>query len=114
MQVTSLQMAGMLDDVFVQAASNAQLGVSFACAGVPTFRVWAPTTKSVALNVYPNGNAPAAGTVPMSRELASGVWRYTAPDASWTNRAYYTIRCRCCRAGRTTRWWRIPSPTRTR
>lgn len=89
-QVTSLQMAGMLDEVFAQAASNAQLGLSFDRAGVPTFRVWAPTAKSVSLNVYPNADAPAASTVPMTKDAASGVWRYTAADASWTNRAYYT------------------------
>ncbi|ALK98301.1 pullulanase PulA [Massilia sp. WF1] len=89
-QVTSLQMAGMLDDVFARAASNAQLGVSFDRAGVPTFRVWAPTAKSVSLNVYPSASAPATASVAMSADAASGVWRYTAPDASWTNRAYYT------------------------
>jgi pullulanase-type alpha-1,6-glucosidase len=89
-QVTSLQMAGMLDDVFAQAASNAQLGVSFDGAGLPTFRVWAPTAKSVSLNVYPNASAPAASTVAMTKDTASGVWRYTAPDAGWTNHAYYT------------------------
>jgi pullulanase/glycogen debranching enzyme len=89
-QVTSLQTAGMLDDVFASAASQAQLGVSFDRAGVPTFRVWAPTAKAVSLNVYPNANAPATVTVAMTRDAASGVWRYTAPDAGWTNRAYYT------------------------
>jgi pullulanase len=80
----------MLDDVFAPAASTAQLGVTFDRGGVPTFRVWAPTAKSVSLNVYPNANAPAASTVAMTKDAASGVWRYTAPDAAWTNRAYYT------------------------
>jgi pullulanase/glycogen debranching enzyme len=89
-QVTSLQMAGMLDEVFAAAASQTQLGLSFNSQGAPTFRVWAPTAKSVALNVYPNAAATTATTVPMTRDAASGVWRYTAPDASWSNRAYYT------------------------
>jgi pullulanase/glycogen debranching enzyme len=89
-QVTSLQTAGMLDDVFAAKAAQAQLGVSFNAQGVPTFRVWAPTAKSVALNVYQDANAAAASTVAMSKDAASGVWAYTAPDAGWTNRAYYT------------------------
>ncbi|MGZ3183475.1 MAG: pullulanase-type alpha-1,6-glucosidase [Telluria sp.] len=87
--VTSLQMSGMLDSVFAPAASNAALGVSFA-RGVPTFRLWAPTAKSVALNIYPDANAAATTTVAMSKDAASGVWSYTAPDAGWTNKAYYT------------------------
>jgi pullulanase/glycogen debranching enzyme len=89
-QVTSLQTAGMLDDVFATRAAQAQLGVSFNAQGVPTFRVWAPTAKSVALNVYPDAKAGAATAYPMSKDAASGVWAYTAPDAGWTNRAYYT------------------------
>jgi len=89
-QVTSLQTAGMLDDVFATKAAQAQLGVSFNAQGVPTFRVWAPTAKSVALNVYPDAKASAASAYPMTRDAASGVWAYTAPDAGWTNRAYYT------------------------
>jgi pullulanase/glycogen debranching enzyme len=89
-QVTSLQMAGMLDDVFAVKAAQARLGVTFNAQGVPTFRVWAPTAKSVALNVYPDAKAAAAATVPMTKDAASGVWSYTAPDAGWTNRAYYT------------------------
>lgn len=90
MQATSLQMAGMLDDVFAARAEKAQLGVSFNPAGIPTFRVWAPTAKSVALNVYASPTATGAATVAMTRDAASGVWSYTARDASWTNRAYYT------------------------
>ena len=89
-QVTSLQSAGMLDALFATAAAGSKLGATFSAAGVPTFRVWAPTAKSVSLNVYPSANAPTAASVPMFRDGASGVWSYTAPDASWTNRAYYT------------------------
>ena len=89
-QVTSLQNAGMLDDVFGQQAANAQLGLAFNAAGVPTFRVWAPTAKSVTLDIYPDANAPASSQVPMRFDPATGIWSYTAPDAGWTNRAYYT------------------------
>jgi pullulanase/glycogen debranching enzyme len=89
-QVTSLQTAGMLDDLFANAAAPAQLGVSFDRGGVPTFRVWAPTAKSVTLDLYPGPDAPVATHAGMTRNDASGVWSYTAPDASWTNRYYYT------------------------
>lgn len=89
-QVTSLQTAGMLDEVFAARAANEKLGVSFNGAGVPTFRVWAPTAKSVALDIYPDANAPASTQVAMRFDPATGVWSYTAPDAGWTNRAYYT------------------------
>ncbi|MFC0252922.1 pullulanase-type alpha-1,6-glucosidase [Massilia consociata] len=89
-QVTSLQNAGMLDDVFAARAADAKLGVSFSDKGVPTFRVWAPTAQSVALDIYPDANAPATAQVPMRLDPATGVWSYTAPDGGWTNRAYYT------------------------
>ena len=89
-QVTSLQTAGMLDEVFATRAADTKLGVSFNGAGVPTFRLWAPTAKSVALDIYPDANAPAASQVPMRFDAATGVWSYTAPSADWTNRVYYT------------------------
>lgn len=92
-QVTSLQMNGMLDAVFAPGAVNANLGATFDAAGVPTFRVWAPTAKSVALNIYPDATAAATSQVPMTRD-AAGIWSYTAPNASWTNKAYYTYNVR--------------------
>jgi pullulanase/glycogen debranching enzyme len=88
--VTSLQMSGMLDSVFAGAAANATLGVSFERNGAPTFRVWAPTAKSVSLNLYPDASSASTVTRAMTRTATSGVWSYTAPDASWVNRYYYT------------------------
>jgi pullulanase len=90
LQITSLQTAGMLDDVFGAKAANATLGLTFNLRNIPTFRVWAPTAKSVQLDVYPDANAAATTHVPMTRD-ASGVWSYTAPDASWMNKAFYTF-----------------------
>jgi pullulanase/glycogen debranching enzyme len=89
-QVTSLQMAGMLDEVFAAKASQARLGLSFNQSGAPTFRVWAPTAKSVDLNLYASANATDATTVPMTRDAASGVWTYASADGKLANRAYYT------------------------
>lgn len=90
MQVTSLQNAGMLDSLYANAAASAKLGVTFDSASLPTFRVWAPTAKAVALNVHPDADSTTTTTVPMVLDRASGVWSYTAPGAGWTNRAYYT------------------------
>ncbi len=89
-QVTSLQHAGMLDDLFAAHAGTAQLGPTFDRSGVPTFRVWAPTAKAVRLDVYASASAANATSVAMTRDATSGVWSYTAPDAAWTNNAYYT------------------------
>ena len=93
-QVTSLQTGGMLDDVFAGAAANATLGLSYNRNGAPTFRVWAPTAKAVSLNLYPDANSASTATRAMVRDNASGVWSYTAPDASWVNRYYYTYNVR--------------------
>ena len=91
-QVTSLQANGMLDSLFAGSAVNSKLGATFDATGVPTFRLWAPTAKSVSLNIYANANSASTSTssVPMVRDSASGVWSYTAPNAAWTNQAYYT------------------------
>ncbi|HEY8024053.1 MAG TPA: pullulanase-type alpha-1,6-glucosidase [Burkholderiaceae bacterium] len=90
LQVTSLQLAGMLDDRFAANAANAKLGLSFSRHNAPTFAVWAPTARSVSLNVYPSANATTAVQYPMTKDAASGVWSYTAKDVNWANRAYYT------------------------
>ncbi len=90
LQVTSLQTSGMLDALFAGAAADSKLGATFSAAGIPTFRVWAPTAKSVNLNVYADADTASATSVAMVKDGASGVWSYTAPDAAWTNHSYYT------------------------
>jgi pullulanase len=90
MRVTSLQTAGMLDALFATSAASSKLGVTFNAGGIPTFRLWAPTAKSVALNIYPDPSAAATSQRAMTLDRATGVWEYTAPDASLTNVAYYT------------------------
>ncbi|MCU6500560.1 DUF3372 domain-containing protein [Rugamonas sp. A1-17] len=94
LQVTSLQMNGMLDSVFAPAAASATLGLSYDRNGVPTFRVWAPTAKSVSLQLYPDATSASTQSRAMRRDAASGIWSYTAPDASWVNRYYYTYQVR--------------------
>jgi pullulanase/glycogen debranching enzyme len=90
-QVTSLQIAGMLDDLFAAQAANRKLGVSFErMFSRPTFALWAPTAQSVALNIYPSSSSTTATSYPMVFDPKSGIWTYQAGDASWTNQAYYT------------------------
>ena len=86
---TQVQVGPVLDNVYAGTASSAILGVSFSPTDVPTFRLWAPTARSVQLSLYANSNANSATVFPMVED-ASGVWSYTAADAAWSNVAYYT------------------------
>jgi len=79
---TQLQIQGVLDDVYAAAALPQTLGASIAADGTPTFRLWAPTAKSVKVNV-------AGSSYDMTAEAASGVWSYTG-NIAWANSAYYT------------------------
>ncbi|MFJ3771081.1 pullulanase-type alpha-1,6-glucosidase [Streptomyces sp. NPDC090075] len=75
---TGVQIAGVLDDVYA-TATRAALGPVFH-HGRPTLSVWAPTARSVALELD--------GTVkPMHRDAATGVWSVTGAR-SWKNKPY--------------------------
>ncbi len=89
-QATSLQLAGVIDEVYAGAV-NSTLGLSFDANNVPTFKLWAPTAKSVKLNLFANATVDAKTTVDMLEDAATGVWSYTAPNASSTNTAFYTF-----------------------
>jgi pullulanase len=87
---TQLQLAPVLDSLYAANAQSAVLGLSFA-ANVPTFKVWAPTAKSVSLNIYDTAAASTPSSTPaMAFDSTSGLWHYTAPDAAWTNLKYYS------------------------
>jgi pullulanase len=88
---TQLQLGPVLDSLYGSVAAGISLGVSFAAGtDVPTFRLWAPTARSVQLNVYATAAAHSPLAFTMTQDAASGVWSYSAADASWTNVAYYT------------------------
>jgi pullulanase len=94
----------MLDDVFAGAAANRPHWASASTqrrADLP--RVGADRQDGQPEPV-PGRRRASTVTVAMTQDAASGVWSYTAPDASWVNRYYYTYTCRCCRAGPATRW----------
>ncbi|MGW1199637.1 pullulanase-type alpha-1,6-glucosidase [Streptomyces sp. NPDC002536] len=76
---TGVQIAGVLDDLYAGPAAGTRLGPVFR-NGRPTLSVWAPTARTVALELD-------GGTVPMRRDAATGVWSATGPR-SWTGRTY--------------------------
>ncbi|MFG2607838.1 pullulanase-type alpha-1,6-glucosidase [Streptomyces sp. NPDC048514] len=75
---TGVQIAGVLDDLY-PAATKAALGPVFH-DGKPTLAVWAPTARSVSLEL--DGSIE-----PMHRDDTTGVWSVTGP-ASWKGKPY--------------------------
>ncbi|QOR48483.1 hypothetical protein INS90_04260 [Trueperella pecoris] len=84
---TGLQIAGVLDALYAKdARAGKDLGLTFK-DGVPTFTLWAPTAKSVALQLFDNGEGTGSPTsTPMERQ-ADGTWVLTG-KADWKNKAY--------------------------
>ncbi|WP_263118535.1 pullulanase-type alpha-1,6-glucosidase [Cellulomonas fimi] len=74
---TGVQIAGVVDALFTVDADT-PLGVTWS-AGAPTLRLWAPTAKSVTLDL-------ATGPVPMTR-AADGTWAVTGTP-SWNGLTY--------------------------
>ena len=88
---TSVQLAPVLDAFYAKAATSKAIGLSFS-GNVPTFALWAPTAKSVSINIYPNSTSNKATSYPMIYDPASGVWWLTARNDAWTNKAYYDFK----------------------
>ena len=85
---TSVQTAPLLDNLFATAAAATPLGLTFN-SEIPTFALWAPTATAVTLNTYPDNVSTTATKHTMVYDPTTGIWSFTAPDASWTNTAYY-------------------------
>ncbi|WP_424887779.1 pullulanase-type alpha-1,6-glucosidase [Streptomyces sp. XH2] len=89
---TGVQTPGVLDDLYAAAAAKATLGPSFR-NGRPTLALWAPTARSVALEL--DGR-----TVPMHRDDASGVWRADG-TRDWAGKPYrYAVTVHAPAAGK--------------
>jgi pullulanase len=84
LDATSLQMPGVLDDLFF---FDGHLGAQRAGDDI-RFRLWAPTAQSVRLFVYddPSSTTPAVFTM---NETERGVWEARAGNPSWLNSKYY-------------------------
>ncbi|MER8089341.1 pullulanase-type alpha-1,6-glucosidase [Streptomyces sp. NPDC094048] len=76
---TGVQSAGVLDDLYGKKAAGASLGPVFD-HGRPTLSVWAPTARTVALEL--DGRS-----VPMRRDDRTGVWSVTGTRA-WSGKPY--------------------------
>nr|WP_274916025.1 pullulanase-type alpha-1,6-glucosidase [Streptomyces sp. WZ-12] len=76
---TGVQIPGVLDDLYGARAQHAALGPVFR-AGRPTLSVWAPTARTVALDL-------AGRRVPMRRDDATGVWSVRG-GRDWTGKPY--------------------------
>ncbi|MBN1666182.1 MAG: pullulanase-type alpha-1,6-glucosidase, partial [Anaerolineales bacterium] len=83
---TVMQIPGVLDDLYAEAAWGETLGVSFE-NGVPTLKVWAPTAKTVSLVRYPDSTADAIETIPMNFDSSTGIWSVTG-TADWIGSFY--------------------------
>jgi pullulanase len=85
---TSLQVPGVLDDLYAAKAGPVALGPSFE-HGQATLRVWAPTARSVSLRLFADPNpATTFTTHAMTLDAASGIWSYTAPASSVAGKYY--------------------------
>ncbi|WP_304451995.1 pullulanase-type alpha-1,6-glucosidase [Nocardiopsis sp. YSL2] len=85
---TGVQIPGVLDDVYADAA-DADLGAVWDSRGRPTVSLWAPTARSVSLELYDDATADTPRTVDMRRHPRTGVWSVKGrPD--WSG-LYYTF-----------------------
>ena len=78
LEAASLQIPGVLDDLYAQAALANDLGASVA-AGATGFKLWAPTARAVSLCLYSNARGKATAQQLMQREDATGFWSMQRP-----------------------------------
>jgi len=86
---TGLQIPGVLDDLYADAATDVELGPVWEGRS-PVVRLWAPTARSVSLRLFDDPEAAAddrTETVEMTLDPESGVWSATG-EAGWDGRYY--------------------------
>jgi pullulanase-type alpha-1,6-glucosidase len=81
LDATGLQIPGVLDDLY---ATDADLGTTWS-GETPTVALWAPTAKSVTLQLFDDSGDNSATEVVMDRD--GGVWSTTG-DADWAGKQY--------------------------
>jgi pullulanase-type alpha-1,6-glucosidase len=88
LDATSLQIPGVLDDLYAAAAAPVTLGPGFR-HGQATLRVWAPTARDLKVRLFADSNPGTMyATWPMSLDPASGVWSFTAPAGTVAGKYY--------------------------
>jgi len=73
---TSLQIPGVLDDLYAAKAGPLALGPSVK-HGTTTLRVWAPTARGMNLRVFADSTTADYVTYPMTLDPASGAWSFS-------------------------------------
>ena len=87
LDATSLQIPGVLDDLYAAKAAPIPLGPSFG-SGLATLRVWAPTARSLKVRLFADSVSPVYATYPMTLDAATGIWSYSAPSSGLQGRFY--------------------------
>jgi pullulanase len=84
---TSLQIPGVLDALYADAAYQGTLGISWQ-DDIPSLSVWAPTAQSVKLHLFDNAaDETAQQVLGLTYNDATGIWSITGnPD--WKNKYY--------------------------
>ncbi|WP_203763207.1 pullulanase-type alpha-1,6-glucosidase [Actinoplanes nipponensis] len=83
--LTAVQLPGVLDDLYADAA-DAELGVVIT-EGRPTVTVWAPTARTVALELSRTPGDDEPELLAMQRDQVTGVWSI-AGRPEWLGRYY--------------------------
>ena len=82
LRTTSLQLAGVLDDLYARAEDITDLGATPTRRST-TFKLWAPTAQHVWLCLHRPGQEQASQVLPLRRDKQTGAWSTrTAGDLS--------------------------------
>jgi pullulanase len=73
LDVTTLQIAGLLDAQYPEAEALDDLGVVMQ-GNVPQLTVWAPTARAVSACIYASASADASAIVPLRFDARTGAW----------------------------------------
>lgn len=78
LDATGVQIPGVLDNLYAEAAANELLGVVWE-GDTPTVRVWAPTAQNVRLHLFPDAESETEteAVVELSRDDTTGSWSAT-------------------------------------
>jgi pullulanase len=78
LNVTTLQIAGALDDAYSSAKNAKDFGVSVNKTNTQ-FKLWAPTARAVSVCVYESGASESIEQYVMQENAATGVWSFRKP-----------------------------------
>ncbi len=86
LDATGVQIPGILDDLYAEAAYDEPLGVVWE-GDTPTVRVWAPTAQNVRLHLFPDAESDAGKVLELTRSDTTGIWNITG-DPDWNGKYY--------------------------